>query len=223
MVCQNMIATEHKQKSGAIKCIERLKLNIYDPRLENMLVFQKLDSPLSVNDHSNLFVEVLDAYTIGDYGTCRQKAMDGLLAAPEIFQFYEFFVKSSIYSGVDVNLPEKKPSLASEIVSSLNIIYNKDGNLAEALRIIHKNAIILGTSPLAYDLMNVFTQETNHLSERLFHKLADLNSNMLSPHHVWHYGNGSSEKQYFENLVNAFPNSIACNFHQKINQFATSQ
>ncbi len=215
-VCQAIVSNEHKQKGSALACVQRLVNDIQDYRLTNLLLFHVEEFRPNFNDSTGLFLEAFDAYTLGDYIKCHQKALSGLDQYPEIYQFYEMFVKSSIFANIDITIPNCKNCVSQEIVRCLKGVFMKDSTTGESLRRIYKLAVALGSIPLAHDLMYLFSQESNHKEAGKFLMLADLNAQLLSPIHMWEHGNRASSHRYFEGLASAFPQSVAARFHSKI-------
>lgn len=189
---------------GAMK---RLIGVLDDPALECMLQFCDPSHRLRVSEATRSIMSVLDAYTIGDYETTLRESRALLRDRPNVFEFYNIYVRCAGYLGQRPDPPHDRDCLSNAIVRDLDSIYRKAPSADGAPHSILKTAYTLGLSALGIRLV-AFQRESSLPDAGFWQKLGAIVAGCPNPIFARAYGDPAKAIRYLENLSFDYPQSV---------------
>lgn len=187
--------------------LARLVRVIYDPFLE--CIFQRCDSSykFNISDTTKQMIEIIDAYTVGNYSASMEESKKLLQQTPNIFELYDIYVKSSGYLGEKVQPIFDKECLSNSIARDMDYIYRKTYSTEAGYQSLLKTAYTLGSSALATRLVS-FHQTSLLPDARFWKALGALTSNFPNPTFCKLYDDQLMAIKYLETYSAEFSESI---------------
>jgi len=189
------------------RTIRRLVGVVDDPSLQCMLQFCDPSQRLSVNETTCRIMAILDAYTKGDYGTSLKGARGLLQDTPNVFEFYDIYVRSAGYLGERPDPPQTTDCLSNAIVRDLDSVYRKAPSGDAGPHNMLKTAYTLGLSALGIRLV-AFQRVSSLPNAGFWQKLAALIAGHPNPIFARSYGDPAKAVRYLENLALDYPDNV---------------
>lgn len=170
-----------KIKQSADRAIEILSKSINDSRLIRMATIRKLNINIKVDDLTSKFSIISDSYTNGDYLNCFDLIKNELNNNANIFELYEYFVKSIMFLNYSLNNLIYEDNIKNTIIKNMYKLYIKDEDTINAANELLNLAKTLSEWNMGSQIKN-FVE--NRISKNCFDKtsiLSELNSNVINP------------------------------------------
>jgi hypothetical protein len=199
------------------RTMKRLVGVLDDPALECMLQFCDPSHRMRVNETTRKIIFILDAYTRGDYEASLRESRVLLQDRPNVFEFYNIYVRCAGYLGQRPEPPQNRDCLSNAIVRDIDSIYRKTPSTDGAAHSILKTAYTLGLSALGIRLV-AFQRASSLPDAGFWQKLGALIAGCPNPIFARAYGDPAKAIRYLENLALDYPQSVTIHMQMGIHQ-----
>lgn len=198
------------------KKICNLRKIIDDPELEKIIYTISNDYSIKIFSGFEEFIEICDAYTIGNYKKSVSLIKERILRYPDSVQVYEIYILSCINGEIEFeNICDEK-SLGCKILNDMYNILTKNsylqssiGNLLRIMRVMGNNEWSLQI----YQFINKYCLSTSNV---VINKLAEVSSYYLTPRFVRVYDDKNDKVIFLEELKKCYGNCETIDFYSDI-------
>lgn len=214
-LCKHIVTDPELEKyHGYIhSCLTGLADYIEDENISNILLYLQPDS--KIRNISPELLEVSDLYTEGKYEESLRASKDLLDGKSNVFELYEYYLKSYMYVRSDYQPINEKNNLQNKLLESMYYSYVRKGKFHESFKELLKITLLLGDLSIAVKINAFLTRK--HLAEfrTQINMFSELSSKYVTPRFSLIYKETDKEIRFLSNIAKETNNVKTIEFFDK--------
>ncbi|MFI4912467.1 MAG: hypothetical protein ACIAQZ_12440 [Sedimentisphaeraceae bacterium JB056] len=191
---------------------------IKDPLLD-MIVYSLTNNISNLNLDNKENIEIIDQYTRGQYCNSRDIAHEALRESPNVFEYYEIYLKSVIHGKFEFKNPFDEKCHSYKILLWMYNVLSRNHDMFDSMNSLIKESYVLSSMSLSQHLLH-FVNENSCDANLLYSKrMALLNDSQITPRLKFVFNSHGKALSFLDDYEQINGNSITLN-HFKVSHCA---